>query len=229
MSGFVDRENEIFDVLHQFKSENLDFVVVGGYGVSAYQHRFSVDADLVIQSEDLDRFVDVLEEDGFEKDTDQDLVYSGRYLAYINDQELPVTVDLLVDELQCRQTDASWSYNHFQEHSVKKEINGSEKSIHVRVPTEELLIAVKLHSGRLTDTRDVVALIENADLENVENHLNRGNQKKLREGLENIHRTVSESSFEDSFKGVFSQGTLPRQQIRKLTEFIRKYNQKRKS
>lgn len=220
MSGFIDRENEIFGVLHAFKIEGLDFVVVGGYGVSAYQHRFSVDADLVLRSEDLKRFTRVLEERGFEKDTDRDLVYSGRYLAYVKDAELPVTIDLLVDKLQCRQTDASWSYQYFKEHSLEREIKGSEESVRVRVPSEELLIAVKLHSGRLTDARDIVALIKDADLEEVENHINRGDQEKLRQVLENIGQTVSDSDFEDSFKGVFSQNTLPEQQIQQLQQFI---------
>ena len=220
MSGFVDRENEIFEVLQQFKAEGLEFVVVGGYGVSAYQHRFSVDADLVVQSDDLEEFTQVLEERGFEKDTDRDLMYSGRYLAYVKDEALPVTIDLLVDELQCRQTDASWSYQYFEDHSVEKEVEGSEESVRVQVPTEELLIAVKLHSGRLTDARDVVALIEDADLEKVENHIHRGNQEKLRRVLEIVQQTVSDSDFEDSFKGVFSQDTLPEQQIHRLQEFI---------
>lgn len=220
MSGFIDRENEIFEVLERFNAEGLDFVVVGGYGVSAYQHRFSVDADIVIQPEDLDRFTDELEKQGFEKDTDRDLVYSGRYLAYIKDKELPVTIDLLVDELQCRQTDASWSYQYFRKHSVQKEIEGSEKSVEVAVPEPELLIAVKLHSGRLTDTRDVVALIDGAEMEQVQTHIDRGNQDKVNQMLENIGETVSDSDFEDSFKGVFSQGTLPETQIQKLKEFI---------
>jgi len=220
MSGFVDRENEIFEVLQEFKIEGLDFVVVGGYGVSAYQHRFSVDADLVVQSDDLEEFTQVLEERGFEKNTDRNLVYSGRYLAYVKDEELPVTIDLLVDELQCRQTDASWSYQYFEDHSVEKTVEGSEESVRVQVPTKELLIAVKLHSGRLTDARDVVALIEDPDLEKVENHIDRGDQEKLRRVLENIEKTVSDSDFEDSFKGVFSQDTLPEQQIQQLQEFI---------
>ncbi|MFB6198438.1 MAG: nucleotidyltransferase domain-containing protein, partial [Halobacteriaceae archaeon] len=164
MSGFIDRENEIFEVLQDFNAEGLEFVVVGGYGVSAYQHRFSVDADLVLRSGDLEKFTAVLNQRGFEKDTDRDLVYSGRYLAYMKKEELPVTIDLLVSELQCRQTNAAWSYQHFEEHSVEKEINGSEQSVTVQVPSKELLIAVKLHSGRLTDARDAVALIKEADL-----------------------------------------------------------------
>lgn len=220
MSGFIDRENEIFGVLQEFKTEGLDFVVVGGYGVSAYQHRYSVDADIVLRSEDLERFTQVLEQRGFEKDTDRDLVYSGRYLAYLKDEELPVTIDLLVDELQCWQTDASWSYQDFEGHSVEKEIEGSEESVQVRVPSEELLIAVKLHSGRLTDARDVVALIEDAEMEEVEKHIDRGDRERLRQVLENIEQTISDTDFEDSFKRVFSQNTLPTKQIQRLQGFI---------
>jgi len=223
VSGFIDRENEIFEVLQDFMAKDLDFVVVGGYGVSAYQHRFSVDADLVIRSRDLEEFTQVLKERGFEKDTDQDLVYSGRYLAYVKDQELSVTIDLLVDELQCRQTDASWSYQYFEEHSADKDVEGSEESVGVRVPSEELLIAVKLHSGRLTDARDVVALIQDTDLEKVEEHIDRGDQEKLKQVLENIEETVGDSNFEDSFKGVFQRGTLPEENIEKIQEFIQNY------
>ena len=82
-------------------------------------------------------------------------------------------------------------------------IEGSEESVQVRVPTEELLVAVKLHSGRLTDARDIVALIQDAELKKVEEHIDRGDQEKLKQGLENIEQTVSDSDFEDSFKGVF--------------------------
>lgn len=112
----------------------------------------------MVESDDLDEFTTILEDQGFEKATDRDLdVYGGRYLAYEKDAELPVTIDLLVDELRCRQTGASWSYTYFTEHSEKREIEGSEESIRVDVPEKELLIAVKLHSGRLTDARDTVA------------------------------------------------------------------------
>lgn len=104
--------------------------------------------------------------------------------------------------------------------SVEKEIEGSEESVQVRVPSEELLIAVKLHSGRLTDARDVVALIEDADMEEVEKHIDREDRERLRQVLENIEQTISDTDFEDSFKGVFSQNTLPTKQIQRLQGFI---------
>lgn len=103
---------------------------------------------------------------------------------------------------------------------MEKEIEGSEESVRVRVPSEELLIAIKLHSGRLTDARDVVALIEDADLEQVGKHIDRGDREKLRQVLESVEQTISDTSFGDSFKRVFSQNTLPEKQIQRLQEFI---------
>jgi hypothetical protein len=220
----VDRENEIFEVLQEFEDEGLEFVVVGGYGVSAYQHRFSVDADIVIRKEDLDRFVEILKDKGFEEEDNRELdVYGGRYVAYVKDKELPVTIDLLVDKLKCRQTDASWSYKHFREHSVEKIIDGSEESVKVRVPEKELLMAVKLHSGWRTDARDIVALADDIDQEQVLKHLDRGDHEKLQEILEKIDERIRSEEFEDSFKGVFSQGELPDEKIGRVTQTIKRY------
>lgn len=221
MSGFVDRENQIFQILQEFKDHGLDFIVVGGYAVSAFQHRFSVDADLMIRDEDLDRFTAVLEEQGYEQVGDRELdVYGGRYLAYQKDRELPVTIDLLVNSLQCRQTDASWSYHYFREYSTTAEIQGSEKAVTVRIPERELLIAVKLHSGRLTDSRDAVALATDIDLGRLEKHLDRGDKKQLHEVLKEVRETISDPDFEDAFKGVFSQQELPDENIQTILEFI---------
>jgi len=220
MSGFVDRENQIFEVLKSFKDHDLEFVVVGGYAVSAYHHRFSVDADLVIPEDELDEFTAVLEERGFEEIEDRDLAYSGRFIAYQKDQELPVTIDLLVDSLMCRQTDVSWSYQYFEQHSEPVEIQGSEQAVEVRVPERELLTAVKLHSGRLTDARDVVALAADLDLDKVREHIDRGDAEKLEQVLKQLEETISGEGFEDAFKGEFSRTELPEDNIQKVQEFI---------
>lgn len=217
----ADRENEIFEVLQEFKENDLDFIVVGGYGVSAYQHRFSVDADLVIKEEDLEKFTTLLEDQGFEKRSDVELdVYGGRYVAYVKDRELPVTIDLLVDKLKCRQTDASWNYNYFKQHSEPRTIQGSEKTVQVPVPEKELLIAVKLHSGRRTDVRDVVALAQDIDADEVMRHIDRGDQEKLEDVLEEVDDDLGSEGFEDSFKGVFSQGELPDNKIQEVMRII---------
>lgn len=64
MSGFPDRENQLFDILETFTAHDLEFLVIGGYAVSAYQHRFSVDADIVITAEQFDRFATLLRDEG---------------------------------------------------------------------------------------------------------------------------------------------------------------------
>lgn len=222
MSGFVDRENQIFESLQEFKDADLKFIVVGGYAVSAFQHRFSVDADLVIQDGELEKFIEILESEGFEEVEDRDLVYDGRYLAYEKDVELPVTIDLLVNSLQCRQTDATWSYDYFQQHSTTAEIEGSERAIEVQIPERELLTAVKLHSGRLTDARDAVALTTHIDLKDLEKHIDRGDPEKLKQILKQVEKTISSEDFEDAFKGVFQQKDLPQDNIQKLHQFIQK-------
>lgn len=222
MSGFVDRENQIFETLQRLVDHELDFVVVGGYAVSAFEHRFSVDADVVMRDEDLGRFTDLLEEDGFERAASRRLdVYDGRYLAYERDRELPVTIDLLVNGLQCRQTDAVWSYEYLRNHSTVAEIEGSERSVEVRIPERELLVAVKLHSGRLTDARDVVALADDLDEATLERHVGRGDREKLEETLNAVAETVRDEDFEDAFKGIFQRGDLPTRRIERLRRFIR--------
>lgn len=221
MSGFVDRENQIFEILQAFKTQDLDYIVVGGYAVSAFQHRFSVDADLVIPDDNLAVFIEILEAEGFEEVEDRDVdVYGGRYLAYEKNVELPVTVDLFVNSLRCRQTDAAWSYEYFQQYSTTAEIEGSEQSIEVQIPEKALLIAVKLHSGRVTDARDAVALADDLDFENLEKHLERGNQDRLHHVLTQVAETITDDHFEDSFKGVFSKQTLPEDSIETLHEFL---------
>jgi len=58
----IERENEIFAVLEGLREKELDFVLVGGYAVSAFSHRFSVDADIVVDEGDLDKFKAFLED-----------------------------------------------------------------------------------------------------------------------------------------------------------------------
>lgn len=217
----VDRENQIFETLQKFKDLGLDFIVVGGYGVSAYQHRFSVDADLIVKEEQLKQFTGILEDLGFERVADKELdVYGGKYIAYEKDRELPVTIDLLVNSLTCRQTDASWNYQYFQEHSKVRKIKGSEKEVEVSVPEKELLMAVKLHSGRLTDIRDVVVLATNIDTDKVGKHLDRGNKKERLEMLEKVEEVIEGENFEDSFKGVFQQKEKPENKIQTVEQIV---------
>ncbi len=156
----INRENKIFDKLIELKKENFEFVLIGGYAVSAFNHRFSVDADIVIQNTDLEDYIEIMKKNGFKEVQRKDLesIYDGKFVALKKDDEFPVNFDIMVGSLKCRQTGASWSYDFIFEKSNIKKIDGSERSVKVRIPEKELLIAIKLHSGRLTDVRDIVAL-----------------------------------------------------------------------
>lgn len=219
MSGFTDRENQLFDILHTFKKHNLEFVVVGGYAVSAFQHRFSVDADLVITAETIDKFTDILQEEGYEEIDDQTLD-DGRFVRYAKEVELPVSVDLMVEAVQTRQTGASWSYDELSRQAEREEIEGSEESVIVRIPRKELLMAMKLHSARRTDARDVVALAKDVDFDLVEEYLDRGDHDRLLGSLERVQDTITSEGFEDAFKGVFSEEEIPMTQTERVQDFL---------
>jgi len=222
-AAIIQRENQIFETLQAFDDDEqeCEYVVVGGYAVSAFEHRFSVDADLVIRDADLDAFAAILEDRGYAKAINKDLdVYGGRFVAYEQDAELPVSIDLLVNGLTSRQTDATWRYAYFREHAMRREIQGSERAVMAHVPEKELLMAVKLHSGRLTDVRDVVALANDADFDAVAAHLDRGNEQRLEAVLADVLGTLTSDNFEDAFKGVFSRQDTPEQTIDRVKGFV---------
>lgn len=207
------------------RDENLEFILVGGYAVSAFSHRFSVDAYLVVKDRDLEKFRKILEEEGYKEIQKKDLKkpYQGKFVSFQKDEELPVTVDLLVNSLGCRQTEASWGFDYLEENSVEETIEGSEKNLGAKIPEKELLIAIKLHSGRLTDIRDIVALSTNSDYNKVKRHADRGNKKKLEEILEKAEETIRSENFKDSFKGVFMEKELPEEDIKKVKRFIKEF------
>ena len=206
---FVERENEILKTIRTFANVGLDFVVVDGYAVSGLgRYRFSVDLDIVIDERDLDAFAKILEERGFERQAERtgfDRVYGGRFVSYIKKIDgLPVTANLLVGSLVCRATDASWSYEYIKRHSIVAEVAGIELSARCRVPEKELLIALKIHSGRRADLRDVVVLMEKTDIEKVIKHLKREDLEKLRIQINRMLEMLRDPRLADSLKGVFT-------------------------
>jgi len=206
---FVERENEILRVIRSFTEAGLEFVVVGGYAVSGLgRHRFSVDLDVVIDEKDLEVFTRILEEKGFSRHAERagfDEVYGGRFISYVKRIDgLPVTVDLLVGSLVCRATGASWSYDYVKSHSIETGVAGIELSARCRVPERELLIALKIHSGRRADLRDVVVLIGGADVDKMVRHLKRGDLEKLKTQIDRMLKMLKDPRLMDSLRGVFS-------------------------
>ena len=157
MEKLIKKENDIFEILNKFVDSKLDFILVGGYAVSAFKHRFSVDADIVVKSESLPNFENILKKSGFRETISRELndIYSSKFVRYEKEQ---ASVDILIDALVSRTTNASFSYDLILSNSFKKKIIGIEKEVAARIPTKEMIIVMKIHSGRLTDFRDIAAL-----------------------------------------------------------------------
>ena len=218
---FVSRENEIFTILEKINNAKIEFVMIGGYAVSAYRHRFSVDADIAIKKEDYEKVRKILEENKYEKITAKQLenIYSTKFERYEKKIELPVNVDLLIGGMGVRQTNAAFSFDFLNENSQKRKIIGTEKEIVAKVPDKELLIAMKIHAGRLTDFRDVVALCQGIDINKIKIFLDHGDKHKIKKHCEWLKKALTDPNFIGSFKGVFvEKGAVPN--IKKVMELI---------
>ncbi len=215
---FIERENEILKTIKAIADHRLDFVVVGGYAVSALaRHRFSVDCDIVIPKKKLDDFEKILEKEGFEKHIEKagfDEIYAGEFVSYKKEvSKFPVTIDILVGSLLCRATQASWSFEYIKKHSIVANVLGTEASVSCTIPERELLVAFKIHSGRRVDVRDVVMLRENADLEKVLSHLRKGNAEALKDQIKKTATALEDKNLVDSLKGVFTLSADVKKQI----------------
>lgn len=162
----------------------------------------------MINRKDLDAFTKILKERGFERHAERtgfDEIYGGRFVSYVKRiNGLPVTADLLVGSLVCRATGASWSYEYIRRHSIVVEVPGIELSVRCRVPERELLIALKIHSGRRADLRDVVVLMKGVDVDKIVRHLKRGDLERLKNQINSMVEMVRDPRLIDSLKGVFT-------------------------
>ena len=204
MHSLIERENEIFNTLNKFSNKGLEFIVVGGYAVSAYKHRFSVDADIVIKESDLEMFEKILKKSGFIKQQTKSLedIYASKFMRY-EKKEPVISVDMLINGLVSRTTNASFSFELLLKNSQTKKIMGAEKEINVRIPNKETIIAMKLHSGRLTDFRDIAAIAKGTNINEIKELITRGDFPPLKKNLIALNQTIKDKNFIDSFKGVF--------------------------
>ena len=218
-----DRQAELADTHRAVQDADLPYVLVGGWAVSAFQTRITVDVDMVLPESSLEDYDALLGELGYQKESDTDVsnIYEGRMVQYVKPVgENTVEFDALVNALRCRQTDAEWSYDYLEEHSVVRELNVAP-DLSARIPEPALLFAIKLHSGRIADTRDLVTISSEADLDRVERHLDRGDQDALESQIKGVLDRLESDGFEDSFKGVFEQQEMPSPRIEEVKAFLR--------
>ena len=111
---------------------------------------------------------------------------------------LPVDVDLLINGLVSRTTNATWSFENIEKNSQERKLDNLE----FLTPTRELLISMKMHSSRLSDIRDIVALMP-CDKNKLREFLLRGNLNNLKDSIKKQLSFLEKPQFDDSFKGIF--------------------------
>jgi len=202
------RENEILRIIKSFGKSKLDFILVGGYAVSALaRQRFSVDCDVVIPKDLAKKFEELLRKEGYKVGQTKvgfDEAYGGEFASFRKKvEDLPVTIDLLIGSLVSRGTSASWSYQYIKENSVNATLIAGKESLEVSVPEKELLVAFKIHAGREADLRDVVMLTRGLDLGKVRKHTQRGEMSKVREQIASELKSLHNPKLVLSLKGVY--------------------------
>ncbi len=202
ISSILSRENEIIRLINMFSDSKLSFIVVGGYAVSVYKKRFSIDLDIVVKEADVSSFEDLLQTNGFSTVYNKEIskIYGEKFKRLEKKiDKLSVSVDLMINGLVCRLTNASWSYDLLYKNSIKSTMQGAK----FLTPSKELLIAMKIHSGRFSDVRDIAMLYENTNQNLIMKYTKRGDIDKLKAALRKEINFIQGPNFKDSLKGVF--------------------------
>lgn len=200
-----EREKECFDFLNLLKKD-MNYVVIGGYAVSSYGFpRFSVDLDIVIPEKEIPIIKKLIKEKGFVfSKAKVDLNYSGKFERY---EKGLVRIDLLINGVQSRQTGYSYPFSYIFKNSEMREVSGWDPLLkaRVRVPQKELLIALKVHSMRMADKRDIIMLCyEKPDVEKIIGHLKDCPKEKIIANNDELLTVIKNQNLKDSLKGVYS-------------------------
>lgn len=199
--GLLEREKEVLRLIGLFNENHLKFIVVGGYAVSTYKKRFSIDLDVVILEKDLSKFEDLLSKEGYSISYEKEIaiLYGENFKRFGKKMNnLPVDIDLLINGLVSRATDSTWSFESIDKNSIIRKLNNLE----FITPIRELLISMKIHSGRLSDIRDIVALMP-CDKNKLKEFILRGNLSNLKDSIKKQLLFLEKPQFDDSFKGIF--------------------------
>jgi hypothetical protein len=132
----------------------------------------------------------------------------------------PIGFDLLVNGLGCRQTEAQWSFDYLYDHSHQQEVSGGTVTTAARVIDGAVLVAAKLHSGRETDLRDVLAVAEEIDLDAVTPHLRRGDDDALREQLERGLEILESDELKHGYRSDFGASAVSTETVTALQGYL---------
>jgi len=214
----LEREKEIIRLLNFLIDKNLDFIVVGGYAIATYKKRFSVDLDIVVKESDLLKFEKLCKKEKYTEGYNRgiSLMYGEKFKRFVKKiKGLEVSIDFLINGLASRSTDASWSFDYIKKNSTKRELD----NLKFLTPEKELLIAMKFHSGRLSDIRDIIALMP-CNKEKLKIHIAKGNIKLLKENAGRQKKFLEKPQFDDSFKGIFGIRSYNEENVNEAKELI---------
>ena len=205
ITDFSDREKECFTFLKLIPKEKK-YVIIGGYAVSSYGFpRFSVDLDITIAENELPFFKKLIADKGYEFTVGkEDLNYSGKFERYEKDL---VSIDLLINGVQSRQTGYCYPFQYIFKNSQIRETSGWNQSnrVKVRIAKKEMLIALKIHSMRMADVRDIIMLCyEPPDTQIILKHLENNPKEKIIENISELLNVLKDKKLKDSLKGVYS-------------------------
>jgi len=205
ITDFSNREKECFTFLKLIPKEKK-YVIIGGYAVSSYGFpRFSVDLDITIAENELPFFKKLIADKGYEFTVGkEDLNYSGKFERYEKDL---VSIDLLINGVQSRQTGYCYPFQYIFKNSQIRETSGWNQSnrVKVRIAKKEMLIALKIHSMRMADVRDIIMLCyEPPDTQIILKHLENNPKEKIIENISELLNVLKDKKLKDSLKGVYS-------------------------
>jgi hypothetical protein len=83
-----------------------------------------------------------------------------------------------------------------------------------------VLVAAKLHSGRESDLRDVLAIAETSDLEAVTPHLHRGDEAALREQLERGIEILESDELRHGFRSDFGASAVSEATVAEVERYL---------
>lgn len=228
----VAREAEILRLLGLLRGRSERFTLIGGYAVDAYSPlpRYSVDCDIVVAKSESSSIVSWLNGEGYKEEGKYSHELGGVETKILDKTigDASVSIDLMIGGLRCRQTEAVWKEEEVRRTAGALRVVGINGSVPSNVASKELLIALKLHSGRDPDMRDVVMLSERAGWREVERLAGRGVKEKVLSQLESDARIISGEGFEQRLKASFGakSGAERRinsalSQVRRLQERVR--------
>ena len=196
------REEEIIRTISMLPR---GLVLIGGYAVSALaSHRFSVDCDVITSPIDAKKIRGVLAREGYTKSRSSKIGNRETVETYSKKTEGGrVSVELFIDSITARETGAWWSYGYVKQNCVEAVVSGIGNSATVLVPTREMLIAMKIHSARDADIRDIVMLSEAVDWHTVAKHYLRGDTMILLKQLKMIISRIGDEQFLSSLRAAF--------------------------